>query len=34
MPERLDEVELADWLADRNACGADDRRAPRGRRRI
>src|SRR5258707_4662519 len=37
MPERLDEEELADWRAGRNAVyqlATDDRRAPRGRRRI
>jgi hypothetical protein len=38
MPERLDQEELADWRAGRNAiyqlCRADDRHAPRGRRRI
>jgi hypothetical protein len=36
MSERLDEEELADWPAGRNAVYqlADDRRAPRGRRRI
>ena len=38
MPERLDEDELADW-AHRPRCGlsarrSDNRRAPRGRRRI
>jgi hypothetical protein len=38
MPERLDEEELADWRAGRNAvyqlAALDNRRAPRGRRRI
>ena len=38
MPERLDEEELADWRAGRDAvyqlAALDDRRAPRGRRRI
>jgi hypothetical protein len=33
MPERLDEEELADWRAGRNAI-ADGRYAPRRRRRI
>ena len=40
IPERFDEEELADWRAGRNALyqlaalTADNRRAPRGRRRI